>query len=71
MSRTNIELDDELVAEVMRRYGLRTKREAVDLALRRLVGLPLTKSFLKGLRGIGWSGDLDELRSADPVRTST
>ncbi|MDQ1321256.1 MAG: hypothetical protein QG655_2499, partial [Actinomycetota bacterium] len=37
MSRTNIELDDALVAEVMRRYGVTTKREAVDLALRRLV----------------------------------
>ncbi len=36
MSRTNIDLDDELVARVMRRYGLRTKRAAVDLALRRL-----------------------------------
>jgi Arc/MetJ family transcription regulator len=37
MSRTTIELDDELVAGVMRRYNLNTKREAVDLALRRLV----------------------------------
>jgi Arc/MetJ family transcription regulator len=64
MSRTNIDLDDELVAEAMRRYGLRTKREAVDLALRRLVGPPLSKRFLEGLRGIGWEGDLDEMRSA-------
>jgi len=37
MSRTNIDIDDELVAEAMRKYGLRTKREVVDLALRRLV----------------------------------
>ena len=29
MSRTNIELDDELVAEVMRRYGVTTKRDAI------------------------------------------
>ncbi|HEX6232916.1 MAG TPA: type II toxin-antitoxin system VapB family antitoxin [Jiangellaceae bacterium] len=65
MARTNIELDDELVAEVMRRYGIATKREAVDLALRRLVGVPLTKDFLLGLRGVGWGGDLDELRSAE------
>lgn len=64
MSRTNIELDDDLVAEAMRRYGLKTKREAVDLALRRLVGLPLTKDFLRDLRGVGWGADLDELRSA-------
>jgi Arc/MetJ family transcription regulator len=67
MGRTNIELDDDLVAEVMRRYGVTTKREAVDLALRRLVGTPLTKQFLLGLRGIGWGGDLEALRSADKV----
>lgn len=71
MSRTNIELDDALVSEVMHRYGLRTKREAVDLALRRLVGLPLTKSFLVGLRGIGWGGDLAEMRSADDVPSAS
>jgi Arc/MetJ family transcription regulator len=67
MGRTNIDLDDELVAEVMRRYGVKTKREAVDLALRRLVGTPLTKRFLLGLRGVGWGGDLNALRSADSV----
>jgi Arc/MetJ family transcription regulator len=66
MSRTNIDLDDELVAEVMRRYRVTTKKDAVDLALRRLVGEPLTKEFLLSLEGIGWDGDLDELRD-DPV----
>jgi Arc/MetJ family transcription regulator len=50
----------------MQKYGLRTKREVVDLALRRLVGPPLTAEFLGGLRGIGWDGDLDELRAAAP-----
>ncbi len=64
MSRTNIDIDDDLVAEVMRRHGLRTKREAVDLALRRLVGPPLTREFLAGLEGIGWEGDLEEMRSS-------
>jgi Arc/MetJ family transcription regulator len=62
MSRTTIELDDELVAEVMRKYNLATKREAVDLALRRLVGLRLTKQHIDAVRGIGWEGDLSELR---------
>jgi Arc/MetJ family transcription regulator len=38
MGRTNIVIDDELVARAMELYGLRTKREAVDYALRRLVG---------------------------------
>ena len=66
MSRTNIELDDALVAEVMRRYGVTTKRDAVDLALRRLVGIPLSREFLLSLEGIGWEGDLDEIRSERP-----
>ena len=70
MGRTNIELDDALIAEVMRRYGVRTKREAVDLALRRLVGVPLTREFLQSLKGVGWGGELDELRSAESPRIS-
>lgn len=68
MTRTNIDLDDELIAEVMRRFDVKTKREAVDLALRRLVGEPLTREFLLSLEGIGWDGDLDGMR-ADPVET--
>jgi Arc/MetJ family transcription regulator len=63
MSRTNIDIDDELAAEVMRRFGVTTKKAAVDLALRRLVGAPLSREFLLGLEGVGWDGDLEELRS--------
>lgn len=66
MSRTNIDIDDELAADVMRRFGLTTKRAAVDLALRRLVGSPLSREFLLGLEGVGWEGDLDDLRSDRP-----
>jgi Arc/MetJ family transcription regulator len=65
MSRTNIDIDDELVAEAMRRFGLKTKREAVELALRRLVGPRLSPEFVKSLEGIGWEGDLDEMRRFD------
>ena len=64
MARTNIDLDDGLVSEVMRRYGLQTKKEAVDLALRRLVGPRLSPDFLAGLEGIGWDGDLDTMRES-------
>ena len=66
MSRTNIDLDDVLVAEVMRRFGVTTKKDAVDLALRRLVGVPLTRDFLLSLEGIGWEGSLDGIRSEQP-----
>ncbi|WP_117198630.1 type II toxin-antitoxin system VapB family antitoxin [Nocardiopsis sp. TNDT3] len=62
MSRTNIDIDDELVTTAMERFQVSTKREAVDIALRRAVGTPLTKEFLLSLEGIGWEGDLEEMR---------
>ena len=48
MSRTNIELDDTLIEMAMRRYGLKTKREVVQLALERLVGGVMTKEQASG-----------------------
>ena len=60
--RTNIEIEDELIARVMRRYGLRTKRAAVDLALRRLDLEPMSRDEALAMRGTGWEGDLDQLR---------
>ncbi len=66
MTRTNIDIDDDLVDRVMKKYGLKTKREAVDLALRRAAGPVLTKELLESIEGIGWDGDLDEIRN-DPV----
>jgi len=66
MSRTNIDLDDELTAEVMRRFGVTTKKAAVDLALRRLVGAPLSREFLLSLEGVGWAGDLQAMRDEQP-----
>jgi Arc/MetJ family transcription regulator len=64
MARTNIELDDDLVAEAMRRYGLSSKRAAVDLALRRLVGDTMTQAEALEMEGSGWDADLDDLRQA-------
>jgi Arc/MetJ family transcription regulator len=66
MSRTNIDIDDELTSEVMRRFGVTTKKAAIDLVLRRLVGAPLSREFLLGLEGVGWGGDLEDLRSERP-----
>lgn len=63
VSRTNIELDEDLVTEAMRRYGLPSKRAAVDLALRRLVGDPMTRHEALHMEGGGWHADLDELRA--------
>jgi Arc/MetJ family transcription regulator len=61
MARTNIVIDDALVEKAMRLYNLKTKREAVDLALRRLVGEYEPIDILE-LEGMGWEGDLEELR---------
>lgn len=36
--KVEIEVDDDLVQEAMRRYGLCSRREAVHLALRTLLG---------------------------------
>ena len=60
----DIDIDDELIGHAMRIYGLRTKKEAVDLALRRLVGGVSTNPHqgMLELQGIGWEGDLDEMR---------
>jgi len=62
MTRTNIEIDDRLVEEAMRRYGLGSKRAAVDLALRRLVGEAMDRGEALAMEGSGWEGDLEELR---------
>lgn len=67
MARTNIDINENLVREVMRRYQVRTKREAVDLALRRLVGVPVTRDELLALEGTGWDGDLEALRTGASV----
>ncbi len=64
MSRTNIDIDDELCRKVMDRFHLSTKREAVNLALQHLVGEPLDVVEARSLRGSGWDGDLDEMRSS-------
>jgi Arc/MetJ family transcription regulator len=69
MARTNIDIDEDLVRTVMQRFDVATKREAVDLALRRLVGTPLTADFLRSLEGSGWAGDLAELRDDRVPRT--
>lgn len=67
MGRTNIVLDDELVAKVMELYDLPTKRAAVQFALESLVGKKhYTPRDMLDLRGMGWDGDLDAMRGRKP-----
>ena len=57
-SRTNIELDDQAVATIMERYGLKTKREAVDMALHHLAGHPISKEEILAMEGTDFLEDV-------------
>ena len=71
MGRTNIEIDDELVEKAMRFTGARTKREVVDIALRRLVQKASLYRKIRRLRGkLEWDGDVDSWRSERRTHTS-
>jgi Arc/MetJ family transcription regulator len=60
--RTNIDIDDELLAMTMKVTGKTTKKAAVEEAMRRVVRNQQLKDALESLRGIGWEGDLDAMR---------
>jgi Arc/MetJ family transcription regulator len=68
VARTNIEIDEQLIRRVMARYGLKTKREAVDFALRRLDREPMTLEEALAMEGTGWEGNLEELRASRPIQ---
>ncbi|MXX93992.1 MAG: type II toxin-antitoxin system VapB family antitoxin [Chloroflexi bacterium] len=63
MTRTNIDIDDAACAEVMRRYDFATKREAVNFALQTVAAEVMSIKEARELRGSGWEGDLDVMRS--------
>lgn len=64
MGRTNIDIDEEACAEVMRRYQLDTKKDAVNFALRTIAAEPLSLDEAKQMRGSGWDGDLESMRDS-------
>ena len=49
--RTNIEIEATYVEAIMDRFGVHTKTEAVDLALRHLAGQPMTRDEALAMRG--------------------
>lgn len=63
MSRTNIDIDDELIAKAQRMYRLDSKKSAVDLALRRLVGEALSVDDALAMRGTGFDYTNDEIET--------
>ena len=64
MARTNVDIDNAACAGVMRRYRLPTKREAINFAPRTLAAEPLGVEEARRLRGSGWEGNLETLRSS-------
>src|SRR5881275_3640580 len=56
--RTNIEIDEVYLRRVMDRYGIHTKTEAVDLALRHLAGQPMTREEALAMEGAHAIGEL-------------
>lgn len=60
--RTNIVIDDELMNQVMKITGIRTKREAVDQGLKALLKLKQQDQIRRYRGKLKWDGDLDELR---------
>lgn len=60
--RTNIDIDDELMAATMKWSGKATKRGAVEEAMRHYTRAMIMRDLIESSRGIGWDGDLDEMR---------
>ena len=63
--RTNIEIDDKLMAEAMKAMGTKTKRETVEKALEAQVRYSRQKGILELKGKVQWEGDLDAWRRAD------
>lgn len=61
--RTNIEIDEKLMEEILQKTSIKTKKEAVDIALREFLR-KIKLQELADLRGkMKWEGNLEEMRS--------
>jgi Arc/MetJ family transcription regulator len=63
VARTNIDIDDELIAKAMRMYRLDSKRSAVELALQRLVGEAMSRDEVLEMQGTGFDFTNDEIEA--------
>ena len=61
--RTNIVIDDQLMADTLRATGLKTKREAVELGLRTLLRLQQQEAIRRFRGKLHWEGDLEAMRA--------
>jgi Arc/MetJ family transcription regulator len=60
--RTNIVINDDLMAEALKLTGIRTKREAVETALKLMIKLKKQEQVRKYRGKLNWQGDLEEMR---------
>ena len=60
--RTNIDIDDKLMRAAMKATGATTKKAAVETAMRLAVQLHKQGEAIQNLWGLGWGGDLKEMR---------
>ena len=60
--RTNIDIDDELMAEAMKATGQKTKKGTIEEALRRVSRVQRLREAIEDMRGMGWEGNLNEMR---------
>jgi|TARA_B100001540_G_scaffold12936_1_gene11375 Arc/MetJ family transcription regulator len=61
--RTNIEIDDKLMSDVLKATGLKTKKDAVELGLKTLIRLNKQENIKKFRGKLQWTGDLDDMRT--------
>jgi Arc/MetJ family transcription regulator len=67
--RITLEIDDKLMAEAMKLLGAKSKREAVETALREAVKHRKAARAIRSLYGkVEWEGDLDAMRRDPPLK---
>jgi Arc/MetJ family transcription regulator len=64
--RTNIDIDDELLEDAMALSALKTKKAVVEEALKAIVLERRRRNALKSLWGVGWEGNLEQMRTDMP-----
>ncbi len=61
--RTNIVIDDSLMADVLQFTGLKTKKEVVELGLKTLLSLKKQEMIKKFKGKLKWDDDLERMRA--------
>ncbi len=61
--RTNIDIDDKLIAEAIKLSPIKNKKGLVNLALTEFIKLQKRQKFKELFGKVKWEGNLDEMRS--------